>query len=145
MRIANEGTWVVLADPAAMREVFAADPQIARAGEGNAFLRPLLGPRSVITLDADEHLRHRRALGGALRVRPHEEMIRAVARAEVASWRAGEVVPVLERMQKVTLEVILQAVLGTDGARARRRVARLLRLATWPPATAAAAVLGYRL
>jgi cytochrome P450 len=145
MRIANEGTWVVLADPAAMREVFAADPEVARAGEGNAFLRPLLGPRSVITLDGDEHLVHRRMLGRALQVRPHEQAIREVARAEVARWRPGEVVPVLERMQAITLEVIVRVVLGVDDRRAKGRVARLMRLATWPPAIATVALVGYRL
>src|SRR3954453_5934532 len=66
MRVANEGDWVVLADPVAAREAFAADPSVACAGEGNAFLRPLLGPRSLIVLDGEEHLRHRRAITPAL-------------------------------------------------------------------------------
>ena len=73
------------------------------------------------------------------------EMIRDVARAEIAHWRAGAVVPVLERMQALTLEVILRAVLGLCDRRAQRRVSRLLRLTTSLPAMATVAAIGYRL
>src|SRR3954464_950756 len=60
LRLAHEGSWVVLSDPGAIREGVTADTDVARAGEGNAFLAPLLGDRSVMLLDGADHLARRR-------------------------------------------------------------------------------------
>ncbi len=40
LRIAYEGTWVMLADPAAIKQVFTGDPKVFHAGEGNQILAP---------------------------------------------------------------------------------------------------------
>ena len=59
------------------------------AGEGNAILRPLLGPRSVLLLDGPEHLRERKTLLPPFhgeRMQTYGETIGAIAEAEVASW-----------------------------------------------------------
>ena len=56
MRIAQEGTWVFLADPDAVREVFTGDPAVFHAGEANRILRPWLGANSVLLLDERRHL-----------------------------------------------------------------------------------------
>jgi cytochrome P450 len=146
--ILREGRWLLLADPEAIEEAFALDPEVARGGEGNAFLRPLLGG-SVITMDGAEHLRRRRIVARAFPVKPHEAMIREVARDEVARWRPGERVVVLDRMRAIALEVMLRAVLGLQDERelrgARRRASTLLSLLTSQLAMASVAVLGYRL
>jgi cytochrome P450 len=52
---------VYLAEPALVRELFTGDPAQLHAGEANAtVLEPAVGPRSVLTLDADEHMRQRK-------------------------------------------------------------------------------------
>ena len=35
LQIANEGTWVFLADPEAVKQVFTGDPRLLHAGEAN--------------------------------------------------------------------------------------------------------------
>ncbi len=60
IRLANDETFVMLGDPAAIRDVFTTDPAVARAGEGNQILEPVVGPRSVLILDGREHLAQRR-------------------------------------------------------------------------------------
>ncbi len=62
LRIANEGTWVMLSDPAAVKQVFTGDPELLHAGEANAILRPILGPSSVLLLDDGAHLAQRKLL-----------------------------------------------------------------------------------
>ena len=42
LRIAHEGTWVMLSDPAAVKQVFTGDPALLHAGEANAVLRTML-------------------------------------------------------------------------------------------------------
>jgi cytochrome P450 len=51
LRIANEGTWVFLADPDAIKQVFTGDPRVLHAGEANVVVLPLLGHHSVLVLD----------------------------------------------------------------------------------------------
>lgn len=50
-------TVVITDDPAAIKQVFTSDPTKLLAGVGNEVLKPLLGPRSVLTLDDPEHMR----------------------------------------------------------------------------------------
>jgi cytochrome P450 len=124
MRIAQEGTWVMLADPDHVRQVFTGDPKIFHAGEANAILRPVLGPNSVLTLDEQPHLRQRKLLLPPFhgeRMQRYGEVMREVAEREIADWPQGEPLRLWPRMQAVTLEVIMRAVFGMEeGARLDR-------------------------
>src|SRR5262249_4817096 len=51
-------TW----NPDAVKQIFAGDPEIYFAGQGNNILRPFLGDFSVLLLDGAAHLRQRRLL-----------------------------------------------------------------------------------
>jgi cytochrome P450 len=119
------GVGVYVADPEAIRALFTGDQSDLRAGEANAPLSPVLGPRSVLVLDGPEHLRHRRLLlppfqGSA--VAAFRAVIRDVAAAEVARWRPGDRLVLRERMRALTFEVIARAVFGVT---APERIARL--------------------
>jgi cytochrome P450 len=109
------GPEVAVVDPALVKPVFTADPETARAGEANAVLEPLIGPRSVLLLDGAEHLRHRRLMMPPF----HGERMTAYARTmREAAERAIDAFPEREPfrlhpyMQRVTLEVILRTVFG---------------------------------
>src|SRR3954468_7206450 len=124
------GVGVYVADPAAIRELFTGDQSDLHAGEANMPLSPVVGPRSVLVLDGQEHLRHRRLLlppfqGSA--VQSFRDVIREVAEAEVSRWRVGERLVVRDRMRALTFEVIARAVFGvTEPARIERLRAALL-------------------
>jgi cytochrome P450 len=116
---------VYLAEPSLVRELFTGDPGQLHAGEANAtVLEPAVGPRSVLTLDDDEHLRQRKLLlppfhGKA--VERYREIIRAAARRDLATWPVGEPFGIRPHTQSITLEVILRAVYGlNDPARFAR-------------------------
>ena len=116
VRIFPWGTVVVISEAAAIREVFTGDPEIWRAGESYKLLAPLIGERSLVLLDGAEHLQVRRQMlppfhGEA--VRRHERVIESIATAEVAGWPYGEPFELTERMRAITLEVMLQTVIGT--------------------------------
>src|SRR4051794_33119023 len=127
--------WVVLADPGAVRQLYALGPEDVDSGVANRSLWPLLGTRSSLLLDGDEHLRRRRLVLPPFhgqRMRAYEGLIRAATRAEMAAWPAGVPVRTLERMQAITLRVVLQAVFGvSDGPAVERLAASLRRLLTW--------------
>jgi cytochrome P450 len=130
LRIAGQGTWVVVSDPRDVETVFKADPEIVRAGEGNRILEPILGPESVLLLDGRDHLRHRKLMLPAFhgrRMAAYRELIAGIARAEIERWPRGEPQRLRPRMQALTLEVILHAVLGVSDPARREELRHALR------------------
>src|SRR5690606_21530110 len=112
VRVADDGTWVFLSHPAAMKEAFTGDPAVLHAGEGNRVRRPWLGADSVLLLDDAEHLAQRRLplppFHGR-RMQRYEALMTDLARRAVARWPAGEPIALWPHMQEVTLQVIVQA------------------------------------
>jgi hypothetical protein len=116
VRVFPWGRIVVVSDAETIRTVFTGDPETWRAGESYELLAPLIGERSLVLLDGAEHLQVRRQMlppfhGEA--VRRHEQVIESIAAAEVAGWPYGEPFELTERMRAITLEVMLQTVIGT--------------------------------
>jgi cytochrome P450 family 135 len=104
---------VLFSGPDAVRDVFRLDPAIAPAGQSWEFLRPFAGPHSILLLDGEEHLRERRLMAAPFhgeRMRALAPLIEELARGELATWD-GRVLA-LERMRKLTLEIILRVVFG---------------------------------
>jgi cytochrome P450 len=112
---------VVFSDPADIKEIFASDPSQFHAGEGNMILKPVMGPHSVLVTDDAEHQRARKLLMPAFTgpsMRAYQPLVEAIAKVEVDSWHDGDKLLTLDRMNAVTLDVILQVVFGvTDEER----------------------------
>ncbi len=85
--------FVMVFDPDLVKEVFRGSGAQLHAGEANALLGPILGERSVLLLDGDEHLRHRRLLLPPFhgeRMLAHTETMRACTDEEIDRWPVGE-------------------------------------------------------
>jgi cytochrome P450 family 135 len=128
-RILGLGEVVSVLDPQLIREVFTGDSDVLRAGEVNAQAFGVLGPNSLLLLDGAPHLRTRRLLlppfhGEA--IRRHAELIEQITAAEVDRWPLGERFALWPRMQAITMEVILRAVIGVRDESRRRRLGELL-------------------
>lgn len=111
----TEEPMVLFSSPAAVRDVFRLDPQIAPAGQSWEFLRPFAGPDSILLLDGEPHLRERRLMQGPFhgeRMRAFAPLIADLAQRELQSWH-GRVVT-LERMRHLTLEIILRVIFGVQ-------------------------------
>jgi cytochrome P450 len=122
VRILPAGRPLVLfSRPEHAKEIFAGDPAVFHAGKGNAILGPIMGEHSLLLQDGADHQRARKLLmpafnGHALKC--YQGLVERVAAAEVAGWRTGETFRALERMNALTLEVILTVVFGvTDESR----------------------------
>ncbi|MEP7738389.1 cytochrome P450 [Nocardioides sp. 31GB23] len=107
--------------PEHAKEIFAADPEFFHAGKGNAILGPIMGEHSLLLQDGDDHKRARKLLmpafnGAALR--EYRSLVTDLAADEAAHWPDGVVLRSLDRMNVLTLEVILRVVFGvTDEER----------------------------
>jgi cytochrome P450 len=125
-----DSSFVMVFDPALVKQVFQGSGHRLHAGEANALLGPILGQRSVLLLDEDEHLRHRRlmlpAFHGA-RVQAYTAVIREAADREIESWPVGQEFPLLPSMQALTLGVIIRAVFGYEPGAEAEELRRRLR------------------
>jgi cytochrome P450 len=129
LRFIGMGDLVYVADPETVKEIFTGDPRIFHAGEANEVMEPVLGSRSVLLLDEDEHLRERRLLLPPFhgeQVRRYRELVGEIAAAEVDRWDRGRPFSLRPRMQTITLEVILRAVFGIREAGRRDRLRALI-------------------
>ena len=116
IRVLPKGRHLVVFNrPEHVKEIFAGDPEIFHAGKGNSILGPVMGEHSLLLTDSKEHKRARKMLMPAFSPRAlgaYQAVVTGLAKAEVATWPEGEAFRSLERMNAVTLEVILQVVFG---------------------------------
>ena len=130
-KLSAQRTVVITDDPAVIKQVFTSDPTKLLAGVGNEVLKPLLGPRSVLTLDEPEHMRQRKLLLPPFhgdRMKLYGEVIADATEREMARWPIGEPFAVQPSMQAITLDVIMRAVFGVrDDANRAEEIAEPLR------------------
>ncbi|MGZ4331017.1 MAG: cytochrome P450 [Solirubrobacteraceae bacterium] len=113
MRLPNFPPLVVTRDRDAIRRLFTGDPLIRR--HGNDLFKSAFGERSVMLLEPAEHLERRRTElppfhGHA--VRSYTDRIRQLITTELETWKPGRVVATHPPARAVTLEIILELVLG---------------------------------
>jgi cytochrome P450 family 135 len=105
---------VMISDPVAIKALYTERTNGLPPGRAFA-LEPILGPRSVLLLEGEEHLARRRLMLPPFhgeRMRAYETVVEEVVAAEIDSWPLDSEFPIHSRMQAITLEVILRAVFG---------------------------------
>jgi len=118
VKIAGFKHFVVVSDPALIKQVFTADPTVLHAGDHSP-LRRVLGNNSLLGIDEDHHLAQRRLMLPPFRgqrLKAYEATIEEIANAEFDTWQEGREFPVGPSMQHITLRAILRAVFGASGA-----------------------------
>ena len=121
--------FVLLSDPAEIKQLFAAPADVVHPGEGASILAPIVGRNSVILLDEDKHLAQRRLMLPAFhgeRMRALRGVMAGICADEVRGWPADEPVALHPRLQAMTLEIILRAVFGLDRGATLTRLRDLL-------------------
>ncbi|RMI31282.1 cytochrome P450 [Nocardia stercoris] len=111
------GRSVVLSDPAEVRALFTAGPDQVDNIAVN--LGEFLGPGSLFALRGKEHRAERKLLTPPFhgrRLAVYEDLIEQEAVAEMASWPQGREFATMPSMMRITLNVILRAVFGAEGA-----------------------------
>jgi cytochrome P450 len=115
VRLAGYGTFVMLASPDAVRDVFRGDPHVLHSGEGNEFMSVTVGRNSVLVLDDELHARQRRVVFPPLkgtRMRSYFPAMQTATLEAIADWPRNQPIRMETSMRQITLRVIGQAVLG---------------------------------
>ena len=117
VRLPFQPPFVMLSDPADVKELFAAPPEVLHPGEGAWVLEPIIGGNSVILLDEGAHLAQRRLLLPAFHGERMQRLVGVMSELterELDGWPVGEPVALHPRLQSLTLEIILHAVFGLE-------------------------------
>lgn len=114
---------MVLSAPGDVRAVLTGDPEALLPGAGADVLEPIVGQRSIALMDGEEHLAERRLLLPALhgeRVTRMAETMSTVAGAAIERWPAAERVALHPLLQRLSLDVVMQVMLGLSDDDPRR-------------------------
>ena len=111
---------VFLSDPADIRTVLTGDAGDLHPGAGGHVIAPLIGERSFMLLEEEEHARARRAITPAFHRRMLAEQTEVLTRfveEAVASWPTHTPVALHPRIRALTLKVILRIIFSDQDAR----------------------------
>lgn len=111
------GPSVFISEPALVKQLFTSGPDLIGNLEPN--LGRVLGRSSFFNLDGEAHKRQRRLLLPPFhgrRVQSYEGIIEEETRRESATWPEGAPFQTLAPMMRITLNAILRAVFGAEGA-----------------------------
>jgi|HubBroStandDraft_3_1064219.scaffolds.fasta_scaffold05136_2 cytochrome P450 len=123
VRVGSSPTAVLTRDRDVIRRLYTGDPLGKR--HGNDLLGTFLGEHSMLLLEPPEHLVRRKMLLPPFhgeRVQSYARLMERLTTAALDRLRPGEVVKVQPIVQALTLDVILQAVLGVSDVAMRRRL-----------------------
>ncbi len=115
------GNMVVTGDPAGVKTLFTADPDTYLA-LGAELLGPVLGESNLILLSGERHRAMRKLqmpLFHGARMRAYGQVIIDAAEEHASRWPRDRPIPVHRTMQEISLQVILEAVLGLREPRTR--------------------------
>ncbi|HUN79142.1 MAG TPA: cytochrome P450 [Solirubrobacteraceae bacterium] len=137
------GGPAITSHPDHVRSLFTAKPELAPSLTAESPLLPIVGPNSVLTANGPRHLRQRKLLlppfhGEA--IERYVEMISKATEREIDRWPVGVPFPLAQRMQAITLDVIMGGIFGIEGQpahgtperRMRAAVKYLSQASTWP-------------
>ena len=117
VKLPFSGSVVSVVEPDIIRTLFADRGERTHAGEANSILEPIMGRHSVLLLDGPEHTRQRKLVHPPFhgeRMAAYGQLIAELTAREVERWPSGEAFSLHQRMQSLTLEIILRVVFGLD-------------------------------
>jgi cytochrome P450 family 135 len=125
--------FVMVSDPALLEQVFTADPAVLHTGSSTG--KPVMGQRSLIILNEDEHVSMRKLLTPFFTpeaVGRYRGLAEQMSEREVANWPLNEPFPLLPRMETITLNMIMSAIFGvTEAAGQQKLRERINAIIAW--------------
>jgi cytochrome P450 len=127
-RLGPKQNVVFLSDLEAIQAAIANDGRDVRMGEANRFFRHVLGPSSILALDGEEHLRHRRLMAPGFRrshVRKWTRLIEDSALARLESLPRDVPVRLQPEFERVAFDAAMGVVFGIEEGERSNRIREL--------------------
>lgn len=115
VRVYGMPPLVFLARPSDIHAVLCGDPSCLHPGAGGAAVAPVVGERSFMLLDEDEHTRARKSIAPAFHRRVavnHTDLLVDAVKREVATWPLNTAFPLDPQVRALTLRLILHSLFG---------------------------------
>ena len=129
IRPVNMPPHVFMADPADIKAIITAPADVLHPGVGAAVITPLVGERSFMLAEEEQHLAGRKAILSAFHhrmVAEHEEMVREIAQCEIERWPLDTSFAMHPYLRALTLNVILHTLFHKEDHRLQELHAALL-------------------
>ncbi|WP_019504118.1 cytochrome P450 [Pleurocapsa sp. PCC 7319] len=144
--VAGADTYVYVNHPEAMRQIITSDRQkFFASGKDNQLLKPLVGENSVFLIEGDPHKKRRKLLLPPFhgeRMQVYSQLICDLTRNIIGNLTPNQSFEARQISQKVSLQVILEAVFGLqDSNRAQELKQRITKLTNIFESSLASALL----
>ena len=113
--------------------MLAADPADLHPGAGATVIAPLIGKRSFMLLEEDEHRNGRKTITPAFHQRMvahHTALLTGMVEQEVAKWPLDTVIPLHPYIRALTLRVILRTIFSAQDHALQQLHERLMEMLT---------------
>ena len=118
LRLLGHPNVVVISEAAHLKQVFSANSEELLTGKINAtLLEPILGNGSLLTLDGQNHVQHRRLLLPSFhgqRMEVYGELMANVVKKHMIHWKNGLQLKLLDEARHMTFSIILSTIFGME-------------------------------
>jgi cytochrome P450 len=100
-----------------IRAIITAPADVLHPGAGGAVISPLVGERSFMLAEEEQHMRGRRAILPAFQtevVASHRTMVERTVDDELGRWPSNRVLATHPHLRSLTLRVILRTIFGSE-------------------------------
>lgn len=127
----NAEPIILINHPEAVQYLLSHDnsEELSAPGDANALLKPLFGEHSILLLNGKQHRQRRQLMVPPFhgeRMKAYGDLICAITRDVMNQWPTGQQFCARDAMQKITMQVILQAVFGIHKGDRYQRLEHLL-------------------
>ena len=123
---ATNGLLVIACRPDLAREILRGREEDFEVGFGREAIEPVIGAGSMLLLAGDQHRRDRKLLSPTFhgaRMRAYAEGMRSSALRRAEQWRAGDTIQLQREMQAISMDVIVEAVIGAHDVARKQELA----------------------
>lgn len=120
MRFPGYPPLIVLSDAENIKKIYSGNADTFQSGIANRLLKTSMGQHSVIVLDGEEHMRLRKVLQAPLhgeRMKFYKTAMQSACDEVCSQWQDGESFSLYNKMQAVTLKVIIQNIFGVNSGK----------------------------
>ncbi|MDP3704334.1 MAG: cytochrome P450 [Legionellaceae bacterium] len=121
LRFIGQPTMVFISAPHDIKQIFMTT-DAEKLGVGGAFVGPIVGDFSLLTLNGKKHLEHRKLILPSLhgeRMHVYNHIMATLTQQTISSWQKNKDIILLDEMREITFNVILKTIFGLDEDNAR--------------------------
>ncbi|MDF5731738.1 MAG: cytochrome P450 [Rhizonema sp. PD38] len=127
--LAGFPSQVIISNPQAIQDIFAANSHQFISGPGNKTIQPIVGANSLLLQDGEQHLQKRKLLLPPFhgeRMRTYGLHMRDITEKVMSKIKPGQQFVARHVMQEISLNIILQTIFGLNEGERYQQIRQIL-------------------